>query len=54
MLLAVIGIFAMFLGFVGMMNASPPDTGDLGGWVFTGGVVMTLAAALNVISEALF
>ncbi len=54
MIAAFIGIFAMFLGFIMMVNASPPDGPELGFWVFICGAVLTGAAFVDMIAKAVF
>lgn len=54
MIPAFIGIFAIFLGFIMMVNASPPDGPEFGFWLLICGAVLTFAAFVGVIAGAVF
>lgn len=51
---AFLGIFAIFIGLIMMMNASPPDDSRPGFVVFCCGAVLTGAAFVQAIAGAVF
>ncbi len=51
---AFLGIFATFLGWIMMMNASPPDTRTHGFVVLFCGAVLIVAAFVEAVAGAVY